>query len=117
MAINIFRGTSDETIDRLVEAFEKYQHDHPRAEIDLYRLSRFSVRVRLVDPDFAGQNLSERSRIAWGYLDEVPDDDVGDISQFLMLTPEEKEKSYGSMEFEDPIPSEFCPPVPDSPAR
>ncbi|MEX0702730.1 MAG: hypothetical protein WD069_11610 [Planctomycetales bacterium] len=117
MAVNIFRGESDEGIDRLVDAFEKYGRDHPSAEVDLYRYGPVSVHVRIVDPEFARHDLAERSRIVWKYLDEVPEDDVGDISQFIMLTPEEREKSFANMIFEDPTPSELSPRVPNTPSR
>jgi len=105
MSINIPRGESDEVIDRIVEALRAYEADHPNARIDLYRQNSVSVRVRIIDPAFAGRNKIERSTEAWKYLNSLPDDVQSDLSTVILLTPEETERSFANLEFEDPIPS------------
>ncbi len=107
MAINVPRGKSDEVIDRIIAALRPYERDRPRAEIDLYRQNSVSVRVRVVDPDFAGQGKPQRSQLAWKYLGELPEDVQGDISTILLLTPDEKKMSFANFEFDDPIPSDL----------
>ena len=62
MSINFPRGKSDEVIDRIVEALQEYQADHPGRRIDLYRQNAVSVRVRIVDPEFAGRTRSSGAR-------------------------------------------------------
>lgn len=105
MAINIPRGNSDEIIDKIREALHGYESDHPRARIDLYRQNKVSVRVRIVDPGFAGKSKSVRSQEAWTYLDHVPEDVQSDISLLLLLTPDETKASMVNFEFDDPLPS------------
>lgn len=105
MAISIIRGESDLTIDRIKDALERYQADHPRSQIDLYRQNPVSVRVRVIDPEFEGRGRVERSDIVWNYLKSLTDECQSDISMLVLLAPDETEKSFSNMEFEDPIPS------------
>lgn len=105
MAIGIPRGRTDEIIDKISATLHAYERDHPEAKIDLYRQNSVSVRVRIVDPSFAGQSRSDRSRVAWKYLDRLDDEVLGDVSTVLLLAPDELEKSFSNMEFEDPVPS------------
>lgn len=105
MAINIPRGNSDEIIDKIREVLHGYEADHPQARIDLYRQNPVSVRVRIVDPEFAGKSKAVRSQEAWTYLDHVPEDVQSDISLLLLLTPDETKASMVNVEFDDPLPS------------
>lgn len=105
MSISIPRGQSDEVIDRIVEALRAFEADHPSARIDLYRQNSVSVRVRIIDPAFAGRNRIERSQQVWHYLDSLPDEVQSDLSSVILLTPEETGKSLANLEFEDPVPS------------
>ena len=105
MAVKITRGTSDPKLAEFVGALENYQNDHPQAEIDLYRHGKYSVRVRIADPGFAGLNKSQRHRLAWPYVTAIPEETLSDLSSFLLLTPDEKSNSFASFEFDDPIPA------------
>jgi hypothetical protein len=87
MPIRISRGQSDSVIE-------------------LYRLNPVSVRVRIIDSDFAGRDRVERSRDVWRYLDVLPEDFVADLSSLILLTPDEVLRSFANMEFEDPVLSE-----------
>jgi hypothetical protein len=107
MTITIPRGESDKVIERIIACLRNYEADHPRAQIDLYRQNVVSVRIRIIDPDFAGLGRSERSQNVWEYLEKLSDDDAGDISSLLLLAPEETKKSFANMEFEDPVPSQL----------
>lgn len=107
MAIHIPRGTSDEVIDKIIAVLQQYEADHPRAEIDLYRQNSVSVRVRIVDPDFAGHGKPQRSQRAWKYLGLLSEDVQSDISTVLLLTPDEKKASFANFEFDDPVPSKL----------
>jgi hypothetical protein len=105
MAIRVPRGKSDEVIERMIEALRAYEADHPKAQIDLYRQNRVSVRVRIIDPDLAGRSKVERSKEAWKYLNALSDEIQSDLSTLILLTPEETKMSFANFEFEDPIPS------------
>lgn len=107
MAVNIVRGKTDNVVEEIMSALEAYQHDHPGAQIDLYRQNSVSVRVRIIDSGFAGQSKPQRSEQAWKYLGRLPDDTQGDISTVLLLTPEETKMSFANFEFDDPIPSKL----------
>jgi hypothetical protein len=104
MAINL-RGKSDEVIDSILVVLRQYGTDHPQARIDLYRQNPVSVRVRIIDPGFAGQTRPQRSQLAWKYLGQLKEDVQGDISTVLLLTPDETKMSFANFEFEDPVPS------------
>ena len=86
-------------------ALQAYQYDHPSAEIELYRQNPASVRIRIIDPDFAGINRVERNDRVWKYFDAISDDEQGDISMLVLLTPDETSRSTANLEFEDPVPS------------
>jgi stress-induced morphogen len=105
MAISIMRGQSDLTIECIKSELERYQADHPHSKIDLYRQNPVSVRVRVVDPEFEGRSKVERSDMVWKYLENLTDDCQSDISMLVLLAPDEMEKSFSNLEFEDPIPS------------
>jgi hypothetical protein len=107
MAINIPRGKSDEVVDKIVAALSAYEQDHPRAQIDLYRQNSVSVRVRIIDPGFAGLARPQRSRLAWKYLGALPEEVQGDISTVLLLTPDETRMSFANLKFDDPVPSKL----------
>lgn len=105
MPIKISRGESDGVIDCMIEALQSYEADHPDSQIDLYRQNAVSVRVRIIDPDFANQSKVERSKEAWKYLNSLPDEVQSDLSTLILLTPEETSQSFANFEFDDPIPS------------
>lgn len=107
MPITVPRGQSDSVIEEIIAALRPYAADHPRARIDLYRQNSVSVRVRIIDPDFAGQGRPERSQQAWRYLDKLAEQPLSDISTVLLLTPEESDLSFANLEFEDPVPSKL----------
>ena len=105
MAIHISRGSSDAILDCILGALKAYEVDHPASQIDLYRQNPVSVRVRIIDPDFAGHNKVERSKIVWPYLNTLTEDIQSDISTLILLVPDETRVSFANMEFEDPVPS------------
>jgi hypothetical protein len=107
MAITIRRGHSDEVIVQIIKALQGYESDHPRAQIDLYRQNSVSVRIRIIDPDFAGQGKPQRSHNVWRYLDGLPEEVQSDISTVLLLTPDETKMSFANFEFDDPTPSKL----------
>lgn len=106
MAINI-RGQADAIIEQIAEALQAYEADHPQAAVDLYRQNPVSVRIRIIDPAFAGRNKPQRSHDVWAYLDHLPEAVQSDISTVLLLTPDETKTSFANFEFDDPIPSKL----------
>jgi len=100
----IIRGETDLAIESLEKVLAKYEHEHPSSEIELYRRSNVSIHTRIVDPDFKGISLSDRHDTLWRMFEELPEETQSEISVILLLTPEEKKKSFASVEFDDPVP-------------
>jgi hypothetical protein len=48
---------------------------------------------------------AERNEVVWKYLDQLSDEDQGDISMLVLLAPDETRASLANLEFDDPIPS------------
>jgi hypothetical protein len=107
MSVKIRQGTSDATIESIREVLSDYNKEHPRAQIELYRQNPVSVRVRIIDPEFAQWGRPERNQRVWEYLSRLPEDMQSDISILLLLTPSEIKTSFANFEFEDPVPSQL----------
>ena len=105
MPVHVTRGKSDTAIKQIVRQLEKYEAEHPKAEIDVYRKNKVSIRVRVTDPAFQKLSRSERSRMVWPLLRELPEETLSEVSMVLLLSPEEKKTSLVSLEFDDPTPS------------
>lgn len=76
---------------------------------DAYRYNSASIRVRVVDPRFAGLSTEKRDELIEPILKTLPDQIQDDIMNLLMLAPDEIEGfsrySLVNLEFEDPSPS------------
>ena len=105
MSIQVMRGSTDAVIKQIIVALRPYAAAHPASRVNLYRQNSVSVRVRIIDPDFAGRSKVDRSNDVWKYLSALPEEVESDISTLILLTPEEKQKSFANFEFEDPVPS------------
>jgi stress-induced morphogen len=107
MAVRIPRGASDSAVGEVIQKLGRYQADHPAAEIEVYRQNQASIRVRVIDPAFRTLSRSERSKMVWPLLRELPEETLSEVSMVLLISPEEKETSMVSREFDDPLPSRF----------
>jgi len=107
VSVKITTGQTDPVIEKIIEALSRYQQDHPQAQIDIYRQNRVSVRLRIVDPSFAGLGKPHRSDLVWNYLEELPDEVQGDISAVILLTRDEAPASFANFEFDHPVPSKL----------
>jgi hypothetical protein len=97
---------TDDYSSRIEELLaDRYKAHHPRAKIKAYRYNPASVRVRILDPDFADKLLFQREEEVWKILKTLPEHVLGDVSMVLLLTPEESRESLANVEFEDPTPS------------
>jgi hypothetical protein len=96
----------DVDVDLILNTLRQgYLPGHPQAQIDGYRYNPWSIRVRIIDPDVKGTNITARDREAWAILEPLPDDVIGQISLLMLLAPEETKTSMKNLEFEDPTPS------------
>lgn len=95
----------DKAERRVLRAFEAYHDDHPAAEAVTYRQNSVSIRVRVVDPSFKGMDRVAREEAVAPVLDGLPDEVQADITQLLLLAPDEVKTSFANREFEHPVPS------------
>lgn len=101
------RGRSDGCLREIRKALKKYEALHPEAKMDVYRHSSVSVRVRIIDPDFAGVDKGVRHNTVWDFFKTLSEDEQSQITLLLLLTPDELENSIANLEFENPIPSKL----------
>src|SRR5260221_5551492 len=101
------RGKSDSALEAIVKSLAKYEAAHRRAEIMAYRQNSASIRIRVIDPDFASVSRSDRHDTVWSYLEGLPDDVLSQISVLLALTPDDRAISIGTLDFDHPIPTKL----------
>jgi len=97
----------DAVLKQIANALDGYKKAHPAAEIEAYRQNSVSVRVRVLNPAFAGMSRTEREEAVWAALDGLEDEAVAEISLLLLLTHEEAKASFASSDFDNPIPSKL----------
>src|SRR5205807_1507599 len=95
----------DSDVREVLDVLRKYTASHPAAEADSYRQNSASIRIRIVDPGFAGIGRSTRDDRIWKILSQLPERIQSQITVLLLLTPEEVETSFANMDFENPLPS------------
>lgn len=95
----------DPVAKQILDALELYSQAHPLADVEAYRQNSVSVRVRILNPLFAGKSRAQREDEVWDVLSKLPEETAAEISQLLLLTSAEAKQSFASFEFDDPIPS------------
>jgi len=97
------RQRTDSAVDEVKAALETgYGRTHPKAKIEVYRYNSASIRIRIIDPEFAGCDRVDRQERLWPLIEGLPEDVRSDISVLLLITPQEKKTSLMSQEFDDP---------------
>jgi stress-induced morphogen len=99
------RKKVDRRLRAVADALAKYEAQHPNAQAEIYRQNSASIRIRVVDPDFAGSSKADRHDTVWTFLEGLPEAVLAEISMLLLLTPDELETSFANYDFEHPIPS------------
>ena len=107
MAIKLRVNRPDPILRQVVKALGEYDKAHSKARIEVYRQNSVSVRVRILNPEFAGRSRTQREEEVWAVLNKLPEDVVAEISLLLLLSPEEAKNSFANVEFDDPIPSKL----------
>ncbi len=92
----------DLALDQLASALAGYGRDHPGARAEAYRYSPFSLRVRVINPEFDGVDAFDRHDAVWDHLDALPDDVRQAIHLVVLKTPEEAARSRASWLFDNP---------------
>ena len=110
MPVTVPRGPqpdTDEGLRQVAGALDRFTADHAPSSVEIYRHGRYVIRVRVVGEVFRDRSKDDRHRLVWGYLRDLPEDTLSDISVLLLLTPDEKGSSFASFEFDDPVPARF----------
>ena len=105
MSIKIKTRRPDSILKQIGDSLKPYAAAHPEAQIELYRQNNVSVRIRIIDKNFKGKSRSGRENEVWPLFDPLPEEVVADITMLILLTPEEKEESLASFEFDHPTKS------------
>jgi hypothetical protein len=84
---------------------DRYLADHPRAEVKVKRQNPYSLRIRIIDPDFHGIDRATRDEKAWEILDDLADEILSEITMLVLLAPDESKSSLANLEFDHPSPS------------
>lgn len=93
--------TTDRVTDRVEKVIrEKYVAAHPAATVRAYRYDGWSIRVRVIDPDFEGKSLVERDNEFIPVVRALPDGVQERLTILLLLTPGESARSQLSAEFD-----------------
>lgn len=95
----------DTQVQQIRQVLSRYESDHPNAQIEVRRQNSVSIRIRIIDPDFAGLDRVDREPAVWDVLKTLPEEVFTNITMLLLLAPDETEASLANREFEDPIPS------------
>ncbi len=95
----------DDRLQAIADALAQYEVQHPNAHVEVYRQNSVSIRVRIVDPDFAGISKADRHDAVWAFLQDLPEEQQAEISVLLLLVPDEVQMSFANYEFDNPIPS------------
>lgn len=101
------REATDPTLAQIRSALAGYQSAHPQARVDSYRQTSVTVRVRVIDPEFAGLSVRQRIDRVWDHLASLPEEVQEDVTLILPLTPAEVAGSGANDDFEHPIPSDL----------
>ena len=98
----ISTGGVDGSKEQVRQALNPYQDQHPGAQIHFKRQNSVSIRIRIIDPDFAGISRADRHEIVWHFLEGLPEDVQSQVTLLIPLTPDETSTSIANLEFENP---------------
>ncbi|MEM7783473.1 MAG: hypothetical protein AAF939_07400 [Planctomycetota bacterium] len=96
-------GETDSHVELIANSLREFEKSHEYANCIVYRYNPASIRVKIVDVIFTGRDRSVRHDYAMGYLRELPDDTLSQISLLICLEP--GETSLIDLEFKDPSKS------------
>jgi hypothetical protein len=97
----------DADVLTILDGLEAYRASHPLAKIKAYRQNSGSIRIRIIDPDFAPLDKALRHDHVWALLRQLDDDVISQITVVLLLTPKETKTSFANMDFNNAIPSDL----------
>ena len=103
----IIHGESDEVVEAIAGALDRYAAEHPDARTEVLRLDWTTVWIRVVDPDLAAVDEFGRVHHVWKYILELPDPIPGHIGRTVPVLPGEVDTHVTSMLFEDALAGRY----------
>jgi len=97
----------DRYVKQIVEILgTNYLPNHPQARIDAYYDDERGIRVRILDPDYAGMKLEQRWKQFYELIAPLLPEARSEIGLLFFMTPKEAANRYLQMngEFEDHMP-------------
>lgn len=91
--------TPEQEIEKLLAL---YKAEYPQAKTEVKRYNSASIRVRIIDPRFAGMTPEARDGEFWKCMQELPDNAFTQITMAVLLAPGELKSSLANLEFEQP---------------
>ncbi|ETW92027.1 MAG: hypothetical protein ETSY1_45600 [Candidatus Entotheonella factor] len=93
----------DVQVQQVLDILMAYEQAHPKVQIEGYRHSPVSIRLRIIDSDFQGVDRLDREPEIWKLLNQLPEEVFVNITMLLLLTPNEASYSLASQEFDHPL--------------
>src|SRR5687767_3815321 len=90
---------------QVMTALQPYKKNHRQARIDVQAVdlgSMPSIRIRVIDPDFHGVEITERDGEIWKLLKTLNKEVFYNITLLILLSPAETKTSVANFEFENP---------------
>ena len=106
----ITRGAKNRRYTRQTEKVAvEVQAALPDAEVDVYRYSSVSIRIRVVTDAFAGRSLAQRDEMVWPVLRKLDDRTRADLMLVLLFTQDERDSGLYALnaDFDHPTPSRW----------
>lgn len=95
----------DHEVANITEALIAYRQNHPDAKMDMQRRHKFSIHIRIIDPDFEGMDRVDREPEVRKLLRTLDDETFQNITVIHLFAPSELERSFANLEFENPVTS------------
>ena len=101
------RAKPDHYVEQIVEILSSnHLPNHPQARIDAYYDDERGIRVRILDPDYAGMKMEQRWQPFFELIASQLPEAQSEIGMLFFMTPTEAANRYAHMngEFEDHLP-------------
>ena len=101
----IIRGSRDALMLRVKRVLGAYERKNPGSMASLFRVNSGAIWVRVVSEAFRDMAVDVRhARVAKFLRDQLPGDDVEEVSALILLTHAEQNDSFMNRQFNDPVP-------------
>jgi hypothetical protein len=106
------RLTSEKVTNKRTRRVEEFFRRMGYLDSTCYQRSGYEylMRLRIIDPRFAGRNRTSRTEEIESLIAELPQELQDDLTMLVLLAPGEERESPANREFERPSPSLLATP-------